>query len=152
MCTVYECWFLFYSYTLQRPTIDSCTTLPITGYYIHAIVTNTNGDVNERVYTSNYIDDMLGGIMGEFSVSYNDRFDQNLLPNANYIFVVNTQNNVSEISRTNTRPSCSKYCLCVYTYFYRDLRYISIQQYIDTVIEYRIVILCSISIEVSKWL
>ena len=98
---------LFYSYLLQRPTIDSCTTLPITGYYIHAIVTSTNGDVNERVYTSNYIDDMLGGIMGEFSVSYNDSFEQDLQPNANYIFVVNTQNNVSEISRTNTRPSCS---------------------------------------------
>ena len=35
---------------------------------------------------------------------------------------------------------------------YRDLRYISIWQYIDTVIEYRIVILCSMNIEVSKWL
>ena len=34
----------------------------------------------------------------------------------------------------------------------RDLRYISIWQYIDTVIEYRIVILCSMNIEVSKWL
>ena len=101
---------------LQRPTIDLCTTLPITGYYIHAIVTNTYADVNERVYRSNYIDDMLGGIMGEFSVSYNDSFDQNLLPNVNYIFVINTQNNVSEMSRTNARLSCSKYCLCVHVF------------------------------------
>ena len=34
----------------------------------------------------------------------------------------------------------------------RDLRYISIRQYIDAVIEYRIVILCSMNIEVLKWL
>ena len=57
---------------------------------------------------------MLGGIMGEFSVSYNTSFEQDLEPNANYIFIVNTQSNVLEISRTNrtdTRPSCncSKY-------------------------------------------
>ena len=97
-------------YFLQRPTIDSCTTLPITGYYIHAIVTNTNGDVIERVYTSNYIDDMLGGIMGEFSVSFNDSFEQDLYPNANYIFIVKIHNNVSKITRANARPSCSKYC------------------------------------------
>ena len=134
---------------LQRPAIDSCTTLPITGYYIHAIVTNTNGDVNERVYTSNYIDDMLGGITGEFSVSYNDSFDQNLLPNANYIFVVNIQNNISEISRTNTRPSCSKYCLCVYISIgiFDTCRYSN--TVIDTVIEYCIVILCFISIKMA---
>ena len=34
----------------------------------------------------------------------------------------------------------------------RDLRYLLIWQYIDTVIEYRIVILCFMNIEVSKWL
>ena len=33
-----------------------------------------------------------------------------------------------------------------------DLRYISIWQYIDAVIEYRIMILCLMNIEVSKWL
>ena len=58
------CSIRFIRILLQRPTVESCTTLPITGYYIHAIVTNTNGDVIERVYASNYIDDMLGGIMG----------------------------------------------------------------------------------------
>ena len=99
-----------YFYLLQRPTIDQCTTLPITGYYIHAIVTSRNEDANERIYTSKYIDDMLvGGTMGEFSVSYNASFEQDLEPNANYIFVVNTQNNVIEISRPDTRSSCSKY-------------------------------------------
>ena len=96
-------------YLLQRPTIDQCTTLPITGYFIHAIVTSRNEDVNERIYTSKYIDDMLGGIMGEFSVSYNASFEQDLEPNANYIFAVNTQNNVIEISRPDTKSSCSKY-------------------------------------------
>ena len=102
---------------LQRPTIDSCTTLPITGYYIHAIVTNTNGNVDdERVYTSNYIDDTIGGIMGEFSVGYNDSFEQDLYPNANYIFIVKIHNNVSKITRANARPSCSKYCLRMCTY------------------------------------
>ena len=34
----------------------------------------------------------------------------------------------------------------------RDLQYILIWQYINTVIEYRIVILCSMNIEISKWL
>ena len=101
---------------LQRPTIDQCTTLPITGYYIHAIVTSRNEDANEKIYTSNYIDDILGGTMGEFSVSYNASFEQDLEPNANYIFVVNTQNNVIEISRPDTRSSCSKYL-----YLYKTL-------------------------------
>ena len=93
---------------LQRPPIDPCTTLPITGYYIHAIVTNVNGDANERIYTSNHIDDTMGDGMGRFSVSYNDSFDQELEPNANYAFVVNTQNNIIEIPRTGTCPSCGK--------------------------------------------
>ena len=34
----------------------------------------------------------------------------------------------------------------------RDLQYISIWQYIDTLIEYCIVIMCSINIEISKCL
>ena len=34
----------------------------------------------------------------------------------------------------------------------RDLQYISIWQYIDILIEYCIVILCSINIEISKYL
>ena len=93
---------------LQRPIIDPCTTLPISGYYIHAIVTNVNGDANERIYTSNHIDDTMGDGMGRFSVSYNDSFDQELEPNAIYAFVVNTQNNIIEISRTGTCPSCGK--------------------------------------------
>ena len=93
---------------LQRPDIDSCTTLPITGYYIHAIVTNSNGDDNERIYTSHHIDDSLADSMGRFSVSYNDSFDQELKPNTNYAFIVNTQNNIIEIPRTNICPSCGK--------------------------------------------
>ena len=93
---------------LQRPPIDPCTTLPITGYYIHAIVINGNDDTNERIYTSNRIDDTMGDSMGRFSVSYNDSFDQELEPNANYAFVVNTQNIIIELPRTDTSPSCGK--------------------------------------------
>ena len=53
---------------------------------------------------------MLGGTMGEFSVSYIASFEQRLQPNANYMFIVSTQNNITETSRTNktdTRPSCN---------------------------------------------
>ena len=93
---------------LQRPGIDPCTTLPITGYYIHAIVTNNNGDDNERIYTSNHIDNSLADSMGRFSVSYNNSFDQELEPNAVYAFIVNTQDDITEITKTGTRPSCGK--------------------------------------------
>ena len=52
--------------------------------------------------------------MGEFSVSYNASFEQQLQPTANYIFIVSTKNNITETSGTNntdTRLSCncSKY-------------------------------------------
>ena len=66
-----------------------------------------NEDAIDRIYTSKYIDDTLGRTMGEFSVRYNASFEQDLELNANYIFIVNTQNNVLEISRTDTRPSCN---------------------------------------------
>ena len=46
--------------------------------------------------------------MRRFSVHYNDSFDQGLEPNANYAFVVNTQNNIIEIPRTGTGPTCGK--------------------------------------------
>ena len=44
-----------------------------------------------------------------------------------------------------------QYCVTVHVAI-RDLQYISIWQYINTLIEYRIVILCSINIEISKCL
>ena len=47
-------------------------------------------------------------MVGRLSVSYNDSFDQELESNANYAFVVNTQNNIIEIPRTGTCPSCGK--------------------------------------------
>ena len=94
---------------LQRPPItEPCTTLPPAAYYIHAIVTNGNDDASERIYTSNRIDDSVGGAIGTFIVSYNDNFDQELEPNANYAFVVNTQDIIIEIPRTDTSPSCGK--------------------------------------------
>ena len=59
--------------------------------------------------------------MGEFSVSYNASFEQQLQPNANYIFIVSTKNNITETSGTNntdTRPSCncSKYIVTYLVY------------------------------------
>ena len=54
--------------------------------------------------------------MGEFSVSFNDTFEQDLYPNANFIFVVKIHNNLSKIARVNARPSCSKCCLHTYVY------------------------------------
>ena len=50
--------------------------------------------------------------MGRFSVSYNDSFIQDLQPNATYLFTVSTQNDVIEIARTDTTPSCGKCNLC----------------------------------------
>ena len=98
---------IYQLYFLQRASIaDPCTTLPITGYYIHAVVINRNGNSNERIYTSNRIDDNLGGTMGRFSVSYNDSFIQDLQPNAIYLFTVSTKNDVIEIEGTDTIPSC----------------------------------------------
>ena len=94
---------------LQRlPIADPCTTLPITGYYIHAVVINGNENSNEIIYTSNRIDDNLGGTMGRFSVSYNDSFIQDLQPNAIYLFTVSTQNDVIEIPRTDATPFYGK--------------------------------------------
>ena len=43
-------------------------------------------------------------------------------------------------------------CMHCYVFLSRDLQYISIWEYIDTLIEYHIVILCSINIEISKCL
>ena len=95
---------------LQRPVIDPCTTIlyqAINGYYIHSIVANNNGNANERIYTSIYINDSLGDSMGRFSVSYNDSFDQELEPNAVYAFIANAQDDITETSRTDTRLSCA---------------------------------------------
>ena len=49
---------------------------------------------------------------------------------------------------------CACMCVDAHTYIYiivraRDLQYISISQYIDTLVEYRIVIRCSMNIEIS---
>ena len=64
---------------------------------------------------------MLGGIVGEFSVSYNASFEQDLQPYANYVFIMNTQNiflEISRINRTDTRPSCN-YSKFLYLYVSR---------------------------------
>ena len=53
--------------------IDPCTTLPVTLYTINASVIFMNGDS-----------------MGRFNVSYNDSFDEELVPNATYVFTINS--------------------------------------------------------------
>ena len=108
---------------LQRPSIaDPCTTLPINGYYIHAIVITGNENSNERIYTSNHIDDNLGGTMGRFSVSYNDSFIQDLQPNAIYLFTVSTQSDVIEIGRPDATQSHGNFIFlldsCVHSYLH----------------------------------
>ena len=87
---------------LQRPSIDPCTTLPITGYTINATVTYNNGST--RNYTSIHINDTLGGNVGRFNVSYNDIFEEELEPNATYSFNVITS---SMIRSNDTSPSPS---------------------------------------------
>ena len=51
----------------------------------------------------------------------------------------------------NTGVCYHSYCSINFTMVMciRDLQYISIRQYMDTLIEYRIVILCSMNIEIS---
>ena len=41
-------------------------------------------------YVSNNIMDTSGDSMGRFIVSYNDSFDEELVPNATYVFVINS--------------------------------------------------------------
>ena len=59
------------------------------------------------MYTSKRIDDLVGGTMGRFNVSYRDSFDVHLEPNANYVFNVSTQN-ITMTARNNVSAS-SKY-------------------------------------------
>ena len=43
---------------------------------------------SQIIYSSNFINDTLGGSMDRFSVSYRNSFDKELEPNANYMFTV----------------------------------------------------------------
>ena len=80
----YVCILLIF---LQRPNINPCTTLPVACYYIHVNVTFMNG--SQIIYSSNCINDTVAGTMGRVNVRYNDIFDVELEPNANYNFTVN---------------------------------------------------------------
>ena len=80
----------FKSIFLQRPVIDDpCTTLPVSVYAINTSVTFMNG--SQTNYVSNNIMDTSGDSMGRFNVSYNDSFDEELVPNATYVFVINSE-------------------------------------------------------------
>ena len=59
------------------------------------------------IYSSNFINDILGGVEGRFSVYYHDSFDVELEPNANYVFTVN----FFAIQSPSQTPSPSK-CKC----------------------------------------
>ena len=41
-------------------------------------------------YVSNNIMDASGDSIGRFNVSYNDSFDEELVPNATYVFAINS--------------------------------------------------------------
>ena len=79
-----------YNIFLQRPVIDDpCTTLPVSLYTINTSVTFMNG--SQTNYVSNNIMDTSGDSMGRFNVSYNDSFDEELVPNATYVFAINSE-------------------------------------------------------------
>ena len=79
-----------YNIFLQRPVIDDpCTTLPVSRYRINTFVTFMNG--SQANYVSNNIMDTSGDSMGRFIVSYNDNFDEELVPNATYVFAINSE-------------------------------------------------------------
>ena len=104
---------LLHLYFLQRPTIDDpCTTLPVIFYTINTSVTFMNG--SQTNYISNNIMDTSGDCMGRFNVSYNDSFDEELVSNATYVFVINSDN--TEPPPIPPIPTPSKCLLCLYSY------------------------------------
>ena len=91
---------------------DPCTTLPVSVYRINTSVTFMNG--SQTNYVSNNIMDTSGDSMGRFNVSYNDSFDEELVPNVTYVFAVNS--NAVKPS-PSTSPTPSKYILYIYLHF-----------------------------------
>ena len=105
---------------------DSCTTLPVSIYTINASVTFMNG--SQTNYVSNNIMDTLGDSMGRFIVSYNDHFDEALVPNTTYVFTVNSDNPPSPpTDNPPAPPTDCKYFVLIAMYV-RTL-YTSILQY-----------------------
>ena len=80
---------------------DPCTTLPVSLYTINASVTFMNG--SQTNYVSNNIMDTLGDSMGRFNVSYNDSFDEELVPNATYVFTINSDNTQPPLPPTDSK-------------------------------------------------
>ena len=68
---------------------DPCTTLPNSLYIINTSVAFMNG--SQANYVSNNILDTSGDSMGRFIVSYNDSFEEELMPNATYVFAINSE-------------------------------------------------------------
>ena len=66
--------------------INSCTTLPITGYHINITVIFINGILDN--YISNFINDTRGDSMGRFNVNYIEIFNKPLEPNTVYVLTV----------------------------------------------------------------
>ena len=113
---------LFVNIFLQRPVInDSCTTLPVSLYTINASVTFMNG--SQTNYVSNNIVDTSGDSMGRFNVSYNDSFDEALVPNATYVFTVNSDN-------PPTPPTdCKNFVFCIINTYVCTLNYLCMYTY-----------------------
>ena len=90
---------------------DPCTTLPVSLYTINTSVTFMNG--SQTNYVSNNIMDTSGDSVGRFNVSYNDSFDEELVPNATYVFAVNSD---AVQLPPSSSPTPSMYIL-KFTYF-----------------------------------
>ena len=60
--------------------INPCTTLPILGYVINITCMFTDG--SQKNYTSNFINDTLGGDMGVFNFNYSQLFNETLERNS----------------------------------------------------------------------
>ena len=65
---------------------NSCTTLPILGYYIN--ITFMNGTNRNYTYTSRFVNATEGDSMGMFTFYYSQLFEEMLLPNTRYVLTV----------------------------------------------------------------
>ena len=68
-------------------------------------------------YVSNNIMDTSGDSMGRFNVSYNDSFDEELVPNATYVFAIN-----SELPSSPPPTPCKHLVqLCIHSYICNNI-------------------------------
>ena len=74
--------------------INSCTTLPITGYHIYINITFMNG--SQANCTSSFISDTRNNSMGRFNMNYSEIFNKPLEPNSLYVLTLIPRSNPSK--------------------------------------------------------